>query len=597
MQSRTLSFNTAVFRRNIRSYWPVWGGYLFLMLWLLPAIVFMDAALSWNASAFDISYTILSDEVNIGSVMAAIFSAISALCIFSYMQKERSCSFFHALPETRLGLFFTNMISGLAFMWVPNIICAVLAGAILSARGISVWIPLLQWLLLISVEELFFYSFAVLCMMLTGILVFAPIMYTFYIFFTDFMLVPVNQLASELYFGIDYMAYEVPRSPVGIISPMLYSFRFNTDILTDEAGNSIRYVIEGYAGRTAVFALVGIALFVLAYLVYRNRASEAAGDFVAVKAARPVFRWGFAIGFSLWFTYLVELTLFSSFDHTRVLEIIIVILLAVLGMIGFIGAEMVLRKSFRVFKRIRFELPIFAVLMVLAGAVLVSDTFGLTQQIPDPSQVKEVTVRSNLLDCEISSEMGKEDVCRLHKYIIDSSDEILARRTDSILSDQREETRYFSLIYEMKDGSVIRRSYSIPEAMTGILDQMEEFSAENAVEIMFRDHSVSEVSYCEEYLGTETGYDYNGELLILHYDMVDAQTLYLAACEDLKAGNISAGRAQNNWNSHYYGGEEQTRYLTFCIDGRYFDNITFWYTDDCVNIMSAKETLNPIEIR
>ena len=96
-----------------------------------------------------------------GTVLAVIFGLLAAMAVFSYLDDSRSACMMHALPLRREALFFTNYLSGLSFLLLPN---AAIFGLTLAGEAVGNCLDLKAlaiWLLVQSASCLFFYSFAV----------------------------------------------------------------------------------------------------------------------------------------------------------------------------------------------------------------------------------------------------------------------------------------------------------------------------------------------------------------------------------------------------------------------------------------------------
>ena len=135
----------------------------------------------------------------------------------------------------------------------------------------------------------------------------------------------------------------------------------------------------------AVYAALGAVFALAALLVYRTRHIESAGDVVAVKVVRPVFRYGFA--FCAGLTGGVWSAALLSQNSPAALTFWVVFW----GVIGCFAAEMLLKKSFRVLRAWKGSLCLGAALLVLCLGVSL-DGFGFESRVPDPEQVTQVQV-------------------------------------------------------------------------------------------------------------------------------------------------------------------------------------------------------------
>ncbi len=133
----------------------------------------------------------------------------------------------------------------------------------------------------------------------------------------------------------------------------------------------------------AIYAAAGVVLAAAALLVYRTRHIESAGDVVAVKLVRPVFKYGFAFctGLTGGMATCSVLLLTGSLSLT--------VWVLVWSLIGYFAAEMLLKKSFRVLKAWKGSVALGAVMLLLCLSVSL-DWYGFENRVPAAGQVESV---------------------------------------------------------------------------------------------------------------------------------------------------------------------------------------------------------------
>jgi len=126
-------FNSALFKRNLMRFWP------------LAAVSFLAALFSFvvpEASTQRYSFfpgqqkDIMSYLAVYCSVIVPITSILSAIAVFGYLHNPKAAGFVSSLPVTRLGLYITNWLSGLALMLVPALLAGVLYGVMLIGQPV-----------------------------------------------------------------------------------------------------------------------------------------------------------------------------------------------------------------------------------------------------------------------------------------------------------------------------------------------------------------------------------------------------------------------------------------------------------------------------
>lgn len=369
MRSVKSCFNPTLFRKNITRFWPIWGVYLVLWLLVLPLQILHSPA--------HLSALVLS-SLPFGVGMAVFFGLLSAMAVFSYLYNNRSVQLMHALPITREGLFLTNYLSGLAFLLLPNALIFLLS---LLTGGYPYPGVLVLWLAAQSLICLFFYSFAVFCAMFTGNLLALPIFCGILNWLVMGVVFVVNALLRELLFGFWGTTWmDLVAEWFTPVSRLVRAVRY------DVTSSGVYYL----TGMPAVllYALVGVLLAVAALLIYRKRRLETAGDVVSVRQMRPVFKYGVAfcaaVVVGTWF-YQTFRSLFPRGNWVILLPLLI------WGAAGYFVADMLLKKTFRVFARSWRGLVAFSLVLVAAFAVTDLDLFGFNR-VPKRSDVVSVSL-------------------------------------------------------------------------------------------------------------------------------------------------------------------------------------------------------------
>ena len=158
MKSRTSSFNTTVFKKDITRFAPLWGVYLIFMLLVMIGI-----------SGERFAYYRLQNVRECITAFAwviLIYAAAAAQMLFGDLYSSRMCNALHALPLRRECWCITHVVSGIAFSVLPNLVMVLLSFPVLRLE--AAWSAAFWWLLATQLQYLFFFGIAVLCIMLSG---------------------------------------------------------------------------------------------------------------------------------------------------------------------------------------------------------------------------------------------------------------------------------------------------------------------------------------------------------------------------------------------------------------------------------------------
>lgn len=527
MQSKTSFsklFKGSLFVHNLKSRWPMWGGYLFMLTWFIPGVLFFERS---YGNSYDIANSfqefIVCDTPLISLCFAVIMGLVAGVGIFGYLQRERSCSFFHSLPMTRTGLFFTNFLSGYAIMFLPNILVFILTGIIEASYGAFDFKDLIILFLIFAVEELFFYSFAVMFMIMSGNSIAAVILYGIFNCYVLAMLFVVNNIGSHMFWGISGSTINSPSGILGIISPVeFFSGIDNTEAVYQYGfGNNLSIVYDYSFSNCTMILIVGfvsaLILIAISYIMYRIRKSENSGDIIAIRILRPIFRWGAGASFGLVFTWFFITTLFG-YPDPETCKIFVISFFIFFGSVGFWGAEMILKKSFRVFSvKYKEWLVFLGVSIILYFGFLF---YGKAQErfVPDADKVETVQLTLIYNTTRFTDEEDIERVTELQKVIV--SDYYGFLKNYESLFGMYDDTLLFYFTYVMDDGKVYRRSYNVPQS---IIDNsiMKSFCDDFIEDFVFEGHSSSDVFNGEFYL--------NEDMIVDYYESDKDNVVYEAA--------------------------------------------------------------------
>ncbi len=481
MRSKTSCFNSTLFKKNLSRYWPLWGlasfgGAMFPLAMLVNLL--HDGFQLWSPlETRQAYYTVLSYGVPVISIVYAI---LCAMAVWSYLYNARSVGLMHTLPIRREGLFVTNVLSGLVMMAIPYAVTGVLIVLVSFLYGGFEPVGVLVTILGVAGESVFFFGLATFCAFIVGNVFMLPALYALFNFLavlTDFT---VNLLAQGFCFGI-YSSYS---GTVEWLSPVVYLMQkispnstYETQWVTDRLGGQ-RYETSVPTSVTlengwliAVYAAVGVVLMVLAWLMYRRRRSESAGDVVAVGWMKPVFRYGCAAYSAILGGRLLYALFWESFQNGLYFTVLPMILCMIVGgAVGYYAASMLLAKTPRVFKTTwKGMLAVALGCAALCGAMK-CDLFGVVRRVPDAGSIKEVNLYA--ADSNYYLTPGQDDaliekVRALHQAIINDKDYALtaASAASEAYSGADEEIPHaytnVRFTYTLNSGLKVERQYDL----------------------------------------------------------------------------------------------------------------------------------------
>ncbi len=470
-------WNSTLYRKNLKRFWPIWASYgvILLLVPLTFLLTWLDRndTLDINIVAMDL----LGFVSPMGLILSAVWSIVSAMAVFSYLYNSRSVQLYHALPIRREGLYLTNYLSGLSFLVLPLGVVFLFTLAVEAVSGTLLLWPLLQWLIAQVCFALFFYSFAAFCALFVGHIVALPVFYGI----LNFLAFGMSQLLSELFrqFVYGYHSWPAMSQLAQWLSPFIVLYREGGVRVADNGG----YFFTGLA-TALVYALAGLVLAALGLVVYRTRPLETAGDVVAVKWVRPVFKYGVAFCAAVTIGIFLR-ELFRSLLPGGMWPMLGLMVLG--GLIGYFAAEMLLRKTFRVLRRSWKGALALCLALTAAALTMNYDLIGFNRA---PSRYNVVSVylwgpytypsdSASHFDIYCTDSEDIEAVLALHQAIARDQQELQDRLEHDRYStgydpenpDQplvQSQNVYFS--YNLADGSRLTREYTLQLYSTDLED-------------------------------------------------------------------------------------------------------------------------------
>ena len=377
-----------------------------------------------------------------------------AVFLFRYLHVKQASDLMHSLPLKREKLFHSYALNGVLYLIIPVILIAILTIVLHSAMGLSKVFNIedvFYWAGTTILVDLVLFTAAVFIAMLTGIsAVQAVLTYVFLFFPVGIMLLAFYNFKVFLFgYPSDYFL----TKQVEKMSPLTYAAELESHKFTWTMA--------------AVYGVLIILLYIFSLILYKKRKLEAASEAIAFKGLRGVFKYG-----ATFCAMLTGGTYFSQTSQTSNSDIWWTIIGYAIGaIIGYFAAEMVLQKTWRVFRNVK-GLAIFS--GVIAVLILGVQTLGFYEnRIPESNEIQSVLMTDSLniarpngdvytdaygspyTPLPMTEKANIEAVRRLHKQILAD------RKQDS--NDIREERQLVFLVYNLKDGGKVIREYRMYE--------------------------------------------------------------------------------------------------------------------------------------
>lgn len=431
MQSKRLCFSWGIFKKNMQRFW--------LLPFSMFAVLYLTFISPNNYFQGNLLGILRAGTVHI-VLLSAAYGCFAVMCCFSYLYRSNSAYMLHTLPVNRKSLFFSNYLSGYAMVFVPMLIATLWVA--IAQLSYNSWIFSSSDFLLVCdffadfiLQSLFFYSFAVFCAMLTGNIIAMPLLYAILNFTVVVLELLLRAMSGVYIYGMKTGDFFRSLSLLPF-SPFAYIFGHLTGgyVSIDDSfrfvwGNGWLYLI--------CLGIVAVLLTFLSYCSYRRRDLECAGDVISHCFLRPVFKYCWTFGCSVVLGSGIFGLLYINVRGASAVWIPYTVCLLVGAFIGYFSAEMLLRKSLRVFRVGAKGFGAAAAVILLLCCLFRFDVFGVAARIPAIDDIDQLTVKCDLRGeyttfryTNLNDPRQREAVMQwqsLHKQLVDNRNTLLSQ--------------------------------------------------------------------------------------------------------------------------------------------------------------------------
>ena len=437
MKLRTSYFNITAFRKNLTRFAP---------LWILASVFQALLLLMIVSRSADLVAAQLADIPGPMALYNLGYALLCAACLFGDLFNSRMCNALHAMPMKREGWLLTNIASGAVFALIP----AVLGGLCGIALTREFYQVALLWQAASLLQFVVFFGMAVFCAVCAGTRL------------GMFGLYGVLNMTVLLLYVMSYCFYE----------PLLYGVEFHYDpflVFTPFLQLTTMRFVYFDAGKMGsrfggceptawgylwICVGIGVLFLVAAWLIYRRRHLEKAGEFITVKPMRYVFLVIFTLGVATFLYGLFDLFLGNS-NY---------LYLAAGLVVGYFGGAMLLERSVKVFRvKVIGGFAALCLVFLATFGITAADPLGIVTYVPPTDSIEKACVFSHVTYYEWddwAKEVGYgstpeeiEDVRQFHSAVAQAG-----------VPENLNNAIYFQVAYQLKDGSSLWRNYWVDPA-------------------------------------------------------------------------------------------------------------------------------------
>ncbi|MEA4920972.1 MAG: hypothetical protein VB078_08640 [Clostridiaceae bacterium] len=457
MSSRTSFFNPTIAKKGIKRTFPLWLTHF--IIWVLAMPILLSNIGSYSTQQNFNYYVLMTVHVG-GVMMAFVFSAAMTEVLSNYLYSTRSIGFYHAIPVKRDSLFITNLVVTVGALIVPAALVGLMALFVEKSFGFSGGAYILKWLWMYVQLCVFFTGFSLLCAHITGHAIAGPIIYAILNFAAVIIEFVIRYIMSIFIYGFSVNG-DLRASILSPLYHIYYKFR-----VVSPQNAAVYYTGDKYY---LWLLIAGIIMTIGAFAFYRCRRSESAGEIVSSRPMRPLFKYGMTAGFALVVGMIFYVMSYEVRNGNSPSIIWFTFCMLLGGAVGYFGSEMMLKKSFRIFKRSLKGFLAIALVIVLFGTSIALDVSGIESYVPSEKEISSVELYTN--GTEFTAEIKAGDdilplVLELHNMIIANKETSKQLSNENMLTPYNwtdNNGYYFSYItinYTLNNGRKISRQYS-----------------------------------------------------------------------------------------------------------------------------------------
>lgn len=463
MPSKTSFINMGILRNDLKRFAWIGAGYLLALLAMVPLKVFMRYSKAEDFQFFNPSWYLhifqLDPSTPVQVMVLIIVPVLTGLLLFRYLQDSRAADMVHTLPVKRETLYNTHVVAGIAFLFVPLILTALVSWALVAGLGIEDvnGTDILAWLYTNLLISLLFFICSAAVGMITGMTTMQGVLSIIVLLLPSGLSLLLLQNLSQYIYGFALDHY-IPK--IENLSPLIR--------ITEIYRNPLQ------PGEIAIYLFISIVLYFVGRSLYLRRHLETAGNAITFEVLRPLFKYSVTfcsmLLFGSYFNQVQDSMAWTYFGY-------------LLGsLLAYILIEILLHKSLQVFqwRQIR-GYGIYALTIVVLLGLFRFDCTGYEKRLPELSEVKSIYMDDSFYPLNYVPDNVPAAYKQANDYeytpvkaIFTDQDniariyslhrQIIAHRPaqkDSFRSKNMRNSKRICLAYELENGKHIYRQYQI----------------------------------------------------------------------------------------------------------------------------------------
>lgn len=447
MKSKKSLFNAVLIKEDLKRFVPI-PVIVFCLYFLVYGMPLLDVdekegLVHIPTSIYNLHWAGQSDDLR-QSMILCVSAVLCAVSVFAYLHSKSSATAAHAMPFQRKTIFASHCLAGGILAAAPVICSAlifILICAVQTAFGNGIYsvrpaesVPYaavyLMWMGISLVALFFVYAVSVLAAVIAGTLFTHILLAMFLNGLLPMMSYMVNEYIREFWIGVYYDIFFGSR----LLSPVSTFFCGYIPI-------TIKLI--------TIYVAVSAVVILFSGFLYKKIPLEKENSSVVFR------KFGESVCMLFAFMGMTMAGLFGqSIMETKSRAAFLIFAFAGALLFYLIG-RMILEKKVQVFTLGTWKkFGVFLLLAALFCAITVYDVTGFSKRIPEPTDVKSVSLKAPMgfLDDQavFSEKESIEEIASIHELLVENNIDFPGRLDDSV-----------SLVYELKNGRKLKRTYNI----------------------------------------------------------------------------------------------------------------------------------------
>lgn len=439
MKLKTSFFNNGIIFHALRRFSWIGIIYTLLIFFAVPMNLIMYHGKD-EIYPENIKILFYFRENDIQSYFILMVPVLLGVLIFKYLQSKNSSDMLHCLPIRRNVVFRSYIFTGLIILTFPVMINAVISWCLKHYLNMGMYFEtrdIIKWIAVTLAMNFTIFIVCVFSGMVSGMSIVQGILtYILLLLPYGFIIILLDNMTKIVY-GFTYIEWNIEK-----LSPIV---RLLKGFYEDASRHGDNYVYPMHTRELILYIIACISIYFVSKLLYSKRRLEAVSQAIVFKSLQYIFKYGVV------FCSMMLAGIY--FDRTQD-KIYLGYFIG--SIIGYLAAEMIIKKSFWVFKNIRgYVFYLVIVILFLEGIKV--DITGYQKKLPALDNIKTVYfsekgTNNNIDKNSYVERENIENIYRIHELLIKE------KGNDK---KEKDNTKRFTIMYKLDNGNILARAYNV----------------------------------------------------------------------------------------------------------------------------------------